>query len=97
MYSWQFFIHRNYSGNAGGSGRGDGSSGAATVTVAGGVVTAVAVTTPGTGYTYGYIRNADIVTAGATSLSGSEIDVIIEPKGGHGYNAVEELGGFLLC
>jgi len=76
--------------------RGDGSSGAASVTVAGGVVTAVAVTTPGTGYTYGYIRNADIVTAGATSLSGSEVDVIIEPKGGHGYNAVEELGGFFV-
>ena len=76
--------------------RGDGSSGAATVTVSGGAVTAVAVTTPGTGYTYGYIRNADIVTAGATSLSGSEVDVIIEPKGGHGYNAVEELGGFFV-
>jgi hypothetical protein len=76
--------------------RGDGSSGEATVTVSGGVVTAVAVTTPGTGYTYGYIRNADIVTAGATSLSGSEVDVIIEPKGGHGYNAVEELGGFFV-
>ena len=76
--------------------RGDGSSGVASVTVAGGAVTAVAVTTPGTGYTYGYIRNADIVTAGATSLSGSEVDVIIEPRGGHGYNAVEELGGFFV-
>ena len=31
---------------------------------------------------------------GATSLSGAELDVIIEPKGGHGFNAVEELGGF---
>ncbi len=76
--------------------RGDGSSGVATVTVSGGAVTAVAVTTPGTGYTYGYIRNDDIVSAGATSLSGSEIDVIIEPKGGHGYNAVTELGGFFV-
>ena len=47
-------------------------------------MTAVTVTTPGTGYTFGYIRNADIVTAGATSLSGAELDVIIEPKGGHG-------------
>jgi hypothetical protein len=76
--------------------RGDGSSGVATVTVAGGAVTAVTVTTPGTGYTFAYIRNADIVTAGATNLSGSEIDVIIEPKGGHGKNAITELGGFFV-
>ena len=76
--------------------RGDGSSGVATVTVAGGAVTAVTVTTPGTGYTFAYIRNADIVTAGATNLSGSEIDVIIEPKGGHGKDAIKELGGFFV-
>ena len=76
--------------------RGDGSSGVATVTVSGGAVTAVTVTTPGTGYTFAYIRNADIVSAGATSLSGAELDVIIEPKGGHGKNAIEELGGFFV-
>ena len=76
--------------------RGDGSSGVASVTVAGGAVTAVTVTTPGTGYTFAYIRNADIVSAGATGLSGSELDVIIEPKGGHGANAIEELGGFFV-
>ena len=76
--------------------RGDGSSGVASVTVSGGAVTAVTVTTPGTGYTFAYIRNADIVTAGATSLSGSELDVIIEPKGGHGKDAVKELGGFFV-
>jgi hypothetical protein len=73
--------------------RGDGSSGVCTVVVAGGAVSSVTVTTPGTGYTYGYVRNADIVDAGATSLSGAELDVIIPPKGGHGANAVEELGG----
>jgi hypothetical protein len=73
--------------------RGDGSSGVCTVVVAGGAVSSVTVTTPGTGYTYGYVRNADIVAAGATSLSGAELDVIIPPKGGHGANAVEELGG----
>ena len=76
--------------------RGDGSSGVATVTVSGGAVTAVTVTTPGIGYTFAYIKNADIVTAGATSLSGSELDVIIEPKGGHGKDAVKELGGFFV-
>ena len=76
--------------------RGDGSSGVASVTVSGGAVTSVTVTTPGTGYTFAYIRNADIVTAGATSLSGAELDVIIEPKGGHGKNAIKELGGFFV-
>ena len=76
--------------------RGDGSSGKATVTISGGAVTAVTVTTPGTGYTFGYIRVADINTAGGGSLSGSELDVIIEPKGGHGANAIEELGGFFV-
>ena len=61
--------------------RGDGSSGACTVVVSGGAVSSVTVTTAGTGYTFGYIRNADIVAAGATNLSGSELDVIIPPKG----------------
>ena len=73
--------------------RGDGTGGVASVTVAGGAVTAVTVTTPGSGYTFATISNAQIVAAGATSLSGAELDVIIPPKGGHGANAVEELGG----
>ena len=76
--------------------RGDGASGVATVVVSGGAVNSVTVTTPGTGYTFAYIRNADIVSAGATGLSGAELDVIIEPKGGHGFNAVKELGGFFV-
>ena len=74
--------------------RGDGTGGKCSVTVAGGVVTAVTVTTAGTGYTFATVSNAQIVAAGATSLSGAELDVIIPPKGGHGKNAVEELGGF---
>jgi len=76
--------------------RGDGSAGKVSVTVSGGAVTAVTVTTPGTGYTFGYIRVADIVAAGASGLSGTELDVIIEPKGGHGKNAIKELGGFFV-
>ena len=76
--------------------RGDGSGGKVSVTVASGAVTAVTVTTPGTGYTFGTISNAQIVAAGATSLTGAELDVIIEPKGGHGKNAIEELGGFFV-
>jgi len=74
--------------------KGDGSGGTVSVTVASGVVTAVTVTAGGSGYTYGYIRNADIVTAGATGLSGAELDVIIGPKGGHGEDAIKELGGY---
>jgi hypothetical protein len=74
--------------------RGDGSSGTVSVTVSGGVITAVTVTNVGSGYTFAYIRNSDIVTAGATGLTGAELDVIIEPKGGHGFDAVKELGGF---
>ena len=76
--------------------RGDGSGGVASVTVSGGAVTAVTVTSAGSGYRFAYIRNADIVSAGATSLSGSELDVIIGPKGGHGSDAVNELGGFFV-
>ena len=74
--------------------RGDGSGGVCSVTVTSGAVTAVTVTSPGTGYTFGTVSNAQIVAAGATSLVGAELDVIIEPKGGHGFNAIEELGGF---
>ena len=74
--------------------RGDGSGGTCSVTVAGGVVTAVTITAAGTGYTFGTVSNAQIVTAGATGLTGAELDVIIPPKGGHGFNAIEELGGF---
>ena len=76
--------------------RGDGSSGQCSVTVSSGAVTGVTVTNVGSGYTYAYIRVADIVAAGATSLTGAELDCIVEPKGGHGFNAVDELGGFFV-
>ena len=56
----------------------------------------VTVTTLGTGYTFAYIRVADIVSKRATGLTGTELDVIIEPKGGHGKDAVDELGGFFV-
>ena len=76
--------------------RGDGSSGVCSVTIASGAVTAVTVTTPGTGYTYAYIRLADINAAGGGALITTELDCMIEPKGGHGFNAVQELGGFFV-
>ena len=78
--------------------RGDGSGGVCSVTITSGAVTAVSVTTRGSGYTSGYIRNADIIAAtnAGGAGSGAELDVIIPPKGGHGFNAVEELGGFFV-
>ena len=76
--------------------RGDGSSGVASVTIGSGAITAASVTTAGTGYTFAYIRTADIVAAtnAGGSGSGANLNVIIPPKGGHGANAVKELGGF---
>ena len=74
--------------------RGDGSSGTVTVVIASGAISSVTVTNAGTGYTFGYIRLADINTAGGVALTGAELDCIIEPKGGHGFNAVKELGGY---
>lgn len=76
--------------------RGDGSSGTVSVVVSGGAISTITITNAGTGYTIAYVRNSDIVTAGATGLSGAEIDVIIPPKGGHGFNAIKELGGFFV-
>ena len=76
--------------------KGDGTGGVVSVVVTSGAVTAVNVTSAGTGYTFGTISNAQIVSAGATNLVGAELDVIIPPKGGHGKNAVEELGGFFV-
>ena len=78
--------------------RGDGSGGVCSVTLSSGAISAVTVTTAGTGYTNAYIRNADIIAAtnAGGAGSGAELDVIIPPKGGHGKNAVEELGGFFV-
>src|SRR5210317_807063 len=74
--------------------RGDGTSGTVSVTISSGAVSTVTVTNAGSDYTFGYITLADVIAAGGTGLSGAEFDCIIEPKGGHGFNAVEELGGY---
>ena len=71
--------------------RGDGSSGTATVVVSGNAVTSVTITAAGSGYTYASILASDI---GGTS--GADIDFIISPPGGHGSDAVAELGGFFV-
>ena len=78
--------------------RGDGSGGICTATIASGAVSAVTVTTAGTGYTYAYIRSADVVagTNAAGGGSGCNLKVIIPPKEGHGNDAVKELGGYFV-
>ena len=78
--------------------RGDGSNGVASVTISSGAIATATVTTAGTGYTFAYIRDADIIAAtnAGGSGSGSNLNVIIPPKGGHGSNAVKELGGFFV-
>lgn len=63
---------------------GDGTGATANSTISGGAVTAVTITNPGTGYTRASITFA----SGAAAAT-----AIISPKGGHGSNAVEELGG----
>jgi len=78
--------------------RGDGSGGVCTVTTASGGVTAVTVTTAGSGYTYAYLANEDI-PGGAGNIptdgtgSSANIEFIIQPKNGHGADPIEELGG----
>jgi hypothetical protein len=63
---------------------GDGTGATANSTITAGVVTAVTITAPGTGYTRAQVTFASGVAA-ATA--------VISPKGGHGSNAIEELGG----
>ena len=78
--------------------RGDGTGGIASVTISSGAVATATVTTAGSGYTFAYIRDADIITAtnAGGAGSGANLNVIIPPKGGHGSNAVKELGGFFV-
>jgi hypothetical protein len=59
------------------------------------------ISSPGAGYTYGTVNlasgytfsDAALTSASAIGGSGGSVDVLIGPKGGHGFNAVEELGG----
>ena len=78
--------------------KGDGSGGVCTVTTAGGAVTAVSVTTAGTGYTTAYINDDDLpgssrVQKSDGTNSTANIEFIIAPKHGHGADPIEELGG----
>ena len=76
--------------------RGDGSGGVCSVTISAGAIASATVTTAGTGYTYAYVRSADVVagTNAAGGGSGCNLNVIIPPKNGHGYDALKELGAY---
>ena len=71
-----------------------GTAAEVTVTVvSGGAVTSAVVKTAGSKYTFGTVT----MPAGAGSPSTAAIITpLIGPPGGHGYNAVNELGGFYI-
>jgi len=62
---------------------GDGTGFTATATVASGVITAVTVTNPGSGYTF--------ATLTPTVGSNASLQAVISPQGGHGSDVPKEL------
>jgi hypothetical protein len=79
--------------------RGDGSSGVVTYATDGsGTITTMNVTTAGSGYTYAYLNDDDLIgsareQASDGTASTANIEFIIMPKNGHGSDPIEELGG----
>ena len=91
--------------------RGDGTGARCSVTIGGtdgsadGTVTAISVTTNGSGYTHGTVLPADIIEQHNIQFTGASTnatmtfttnpvaEVIIGPDGGHGSNPAKELGG----
>lgn len=70
-----------------------GSQALCTIKVSSGAVSEVTITTPGSGYTYGYI-NVNSTEISGIGAPGAEavLEVIIPPAGGHGFNIYKELG-----
>ena len=95
---------RHYKIQAGGAGytnntytsvaiNGDGASAVVTVVVSGGAVTSVTSTAAGTDYTFATC-DIDAISGIGTPSTSATVLPIIGPKGGHGYDAISELGGF---
>jgi len=72
-----------------------GTAATFTVTVAGGAVTAVVSVVAGTKYTFADCR-IDAISGIGTPSTSAIVTPIIGPPGGHGSNAVNELGGFYI-
>ena len=100
-----------YEVTAGGSGytsapdvivRGDGTNALAVATVSGGAVTAITVSSAGSGteankgdgYTVADLLIGSVTSGGGTSAAGR---AIITPSGGHGIDPVKELGAFYVA
>lgn len=69
---------------------GDGTGCTAEVVRTGSVITGVNITNRGQGYTYA----TAVISNNGGGTGGGVLHCQISPKGGHGYNAIEELGGF---
>jgi hypothetical protein len=79
---------------------GDGSGGIVKIVVSGGAITEASLQAAGSGYTSASVDLGDVysdtgVSSATTIGAGSDGDItpIISPKGGHGADAEEELGG----
>lgn len=68
---------------------GDGTGATATAVISGGVVTAINMTTVGSGYS-----RALVTLSGGTPSVAATARAVISPQGGHGSNPITELGGF---
>lgn len=68
---------------------GDGSGAKATAEISNGEITNINITNAGSGYT-----RATIEISGGSG-TGGQAEAIFSPQGGHGSNALRELGGFL--
>jgi hypothetical protein len=71
--------------------KGDGSGAECTITINNDQqVESITVSNQGSGYTYGSVDLSSIPTASSQPI----FDVIIPPKGGHGYDIYRELGAY---
>lgn len=72
---------------------GDGSDATCTIVVSSGAISSVTVTNPGQNYTFASI---DIGNSGIGSGAGANLEVIIPPVNGHGYEPMDELYSYRL-
>ena len=95
-----------------GTSQGTSSGAIVRITVSGGAIASFGLTAgtdttihaAGVGYTFGYVNldagytfsDSDLTSASNMGGSGGVVDVIISPEGGHGKNAVTELGGHFI-